>query len=109
MELPVATPSNRFLVRQRDRHWPRVLSSVLVAAAILVVALLLVGWPRLRSTSIHYQINRLGAEVRELERREHRLMLDLEHERNPARLADRARSLGLGPPAATDDGQGRPP
>ena len=101
MELPVAGPTNRFLVRQRDRHWPHVLSSVLVAASALLLALFLVGWPRLKCTSIHYDLVRLRAEVREMEQQERRLELELELERNPVRLARRARELGLTPPPVT--------
>ena len=36
IDLPVAAPSNRFLVHQRDRRWPRVLSSVLLVAAVVL-------------------------------------------------------------------------
>ena len=100
--LPVATPSNRFLQPQRDRRWPYVLSIVLVMSAVVLVALFLVGWPRLQSTSIHYDLIRLRAEVRELERRESELRLELEEERNPARLAELARDAGLSPPSPAE-------
>lgn len=98
MELGVAVPSNRYLVHQRDRRWPRVLSSVLLAAALVLGILLLVGWPRLRSTSLHYDLILLRAEVLELEQRERSLALELECERSPVTLASRARDLGLVPP-----------
>jgi len=96
--LPVASPSNRFLVPQRDRRWPHVLSIVLLMSAVVLVALFLVGWPRLQSTSIRYELIRLRAEVRELERRERELSLELELERNPGSLAERAIEAGLVPP-----------
>jgi len=97
----VSRPSNRFLVTISDRRWPRVLTTVLLAATLLLVALLLVGWPRLRSTSVHYQLTRLRAEVHELEQQERRLALELERERSPDRLAGQASRLGLEPPGAS--------
>ena len=99
---PVAGPTNRFLRPQRDRRWPHVLSAVLVMSGTVLVMLFLVGWPRLRSTSIHYELNRLRAEVRQLERQERRLRLELEQERSPSRLGESARELGLKPPQATE-------
>ena len=99
MELPISGPSNRFLTPQRDRRWPHVLSALLLVAAVVVAALGLVGWPRLRSTSIHYELIRLRAEVSQLEQRERSLRLELERQRSPERLADRARDLGMVPPA----------
>jgi hypothetical protein len=101
MALPVAGPTNRFLVPVRDRRWPRVLTTVLLAATILLLALLLVGWPRLKSTSVHYQVNRLRAEVRELEQQERALAIELAHERSPHNLAEQASQLGLAPPPAS--------
>ena len=96
--LPVASPSNRFLVPQRDRRWPHVLSVVLLISAVVLVALFLVGWPRLQSMSIRYELIRLRADVRQLERRERELRFELEVERNPTRLAEQASSAGLVPP-----------
>lgn len=75
------------------------LSVVLLMSSVILVALFLVGWPRLQRTSIHYDLIRLRAEVRQLERRERELRLELELARNPSRLADRARDAGLVPPA----------
>jgi hypothetical protein len=99
MDLPVIGPSNRFLIPQRDRRWPQVLSALIGVSTMVMVALALVGWPRLRSTSIHYELIRLRAEVAELEQRERVLRLDLERERSPERLAARARELGMVPAA----------
>ena len=99
MDLPVIGPTNRFLIPQRDRHWPQVLSALIGVAALVVLALALVGWPRLKSTSIHYELIRLRAQVAELEQQERNLRLELEHERSPERLAARARALGMVPAA----------
>lgn len=99
MDLPVIGPTNRFLIPQRDRHWPQVLSALIGVSALVVLALALVGWPRLKSTSIHYEMIRLRAQVAELEQRERILRLEFEHERSPDRLAARARELGMVPAA----------
>jgi cell division protein FtsL len=101
VELPITVPSNRFLTPQRDRRWPHVLSAVLLVAVAVLIVLFLMGWPRLRSTSIHYELIQLRAEVEELERQEHRLQIELERERSPARLGRRAAELGLSPPDPT--------
>jgi hypothetical protein len=99
LDLQGIGPSNRFLIPQRDRRWPQVLSLLLVVSGFVVLALGLVGWPRLRSTSIHYELIRLREQVSELEQRERLLILELEAERSPERLARRARDLGLVPAA----------
>ena len=99
MDLPVFGPSNRFLIPQRDSNWRQVLSALIGVSALVVLALALVGWPRLKSTSIHYELIRLRAEVAELEQRERALRLELELERSPERLAARARELGMVPAA----------
>jgi hypothetical protein len=100
MELPVTSPSNRFLVPQRDRRWPHVLSVVLFMSAVVLVTLFLVGWPRLENTSIHYDLIQLRDEVTELERRHRELSLELEVVRNPSALAEHAQSIGLAPAGA---------
>jgi cell division protein FtsL len=99
MHNPSLVPTNRFLIPQRDQRWPHVLSLLLSVSILVVLVLGLVGWPRLRSTSIHYELIRLRAEVSELEHRQRLLHLELERERSPERLADRARSIGLQEPA----------
>jgi hypothetical protein len=102
VDLPVAGPSNRFLKPQRDRRWPQVLSAVLAVSGVVLTALFLVGWPRLRSTSIHYDLLRLRSEVETLQRREHALRVELERERNPVSVGDRAARLGLRPAGPAD-------
>lgn len=102
MELPVVGPSNRFLVPQRDRRWPHVLSTFLLLALLVIGSLGLVGWPRLRITSIHYDLIRLRAEVERLASRERALRLQLEYRRSPTVLAAAAAELGLVPPEAEE-------
>lgn len=94
------TPTNKFLVREPDRRVPRVLLSVLLLSMLLLLVLSVIGWPRLRSTSIHYSLTRLRAEVQELREREHHLAVRLELARAPNRLAAQAAALGLQPPPA---------
>jgi hypothetical protein len=112
VELPIVGPSNRFLVPQRDRRWPHVLSSFLLLAVLVVGVLGLVGWPRLKITSIHYDLIRLRADVEQLAARERGLRLELEYQRSPSVLAARAGELGLvppedaGPPTGTEAGGG---
>jgi hypothetical protein len=101
MELPVVVPSNRFLLPQRDRRWPHVLSSFLLLAVVVLGTLGLVGWPRLKITSVHYNLIRLRADVVQLQLRERALRLDLELRRSPRVLAARASELGLIPPTGT--------
>jgi hypothetical protein len=102
MDIPVSTPSNRFLVPQRDRRWRQVLSVVLVVSIGVLMTLFLVGWPRVRNTSIYYDLIKLRAEVGELQRVERELNLQLEMIRSPSRLAEEARNAGLVPPAVAD-------
>ena len=97
MDLHEIGPSNRFLIPQRDQRWPQVLILLLAVSTLVVLALGLVGWPRLRSTSIHYELIRLRTQVAELEQRQRSLELELE--RSPEHLAARARSLGMVPAA----------
>lgn len=100
VELPIAGPSNRFLLPERDRRWPYALAVLLLVGVMVLVVLFLIGWPRLKSTSIHYELIGLRAQVQELERRERALRVELERERSPVRLREEGRRMGLGPPPA---------
>ena len=108
MNSSIASPTNRFLIAQRDRRWPRVLSTILVVSAVMLLVLLLVGWPRLVSTSVHYDLIRLRAEVGELGERERVLELELENVRSPVRLGEQARRLGLVPPVRQPESPSEP-
>ena len=83
------------------------IAASLMVAGVVVLALGLVGWPRLKSTAIHYELIRLRADVGELEQHERELRLELERERSPERLAIRARELGMVPAAPA--GEAAPP
>ncbi|MEE4272453.1 MAG: hypothetical protein V2I67_12310 [Thermoanaerobaculales bacterium] len=98
VELPVTGPTNEWLVAQRDRRWPHVFATFLLLAVFVVGALGLVGWPRLKITSIHYDLIRLRSELDVLTTREHALRIELEYQRSPEVLARRALELGLVPP-----------
>jgi hypothetical protein len=100
VELPIAGPSNRFLMPQRDRRWLGALAVLLAVATTVVLVLFLIGWPRLKSTSIHYELIGLRAQVQELERRERGLRLELERRRSPVRLRQEGHRIGLAPPTA---------
>lgn len=104
MELPVSGPTNEWLVAERDRRWPHVFGTFLLLAVLVVGSLGLVGWPRLKITSINYDLIRLRAEVDELKAREHALRIELEYDRSPEVLAHRAAALGLAPADTVGDG-----
>jgi hypothetical protein len=57
-----------------------------------------VGWPRLKATTVHYDLVQMRKEVESLRQLQRRLAIEVERERGPARLAERARELGLQPP-----------
>jgi len=96
----VLLPRNDHVVVAPDRRWPRVLLALLLLAGLLLGVLLLVGWPRLEALETRYRVLELERRVEALERRRRALELELERRRDPARLAERARRLGLEPPAA---------
>lgn len=98
MDVAIPRPTNRFLVRQRDRRWAHALISVLLIAVCLLLALTLIGWPRLRRTSLHYDLIQLQASVHELEYRERELILKLQGWQNPSTLARHAEKVGLTAP-----------
>lgn len=94
------SPAADRVVWQPDRQWPRVLAFALAVGVAVAGMLLVVGWPRLETIAVHYDLVRLRAEVAVLERREKALTVRLEEERNPVSLVRRATRLGLQPPRA---------
>ncbi len=98
MDVAIPRPTNRFLVRQRDRRWAQALVSILLIAVGLLLALTLIGWPRLRRISVHYDLIQLQAEVHHLEHRERELILHLQEWQDPTALSLRATALGLEQP-----------
>ncbi len=95
------SPAADRVVWQPDRQWPRVLAFALAVGVAVAGMLLVVGWPRLETIAVHYDLIRLRAEVTVLQRREKALTVRLEKERNPVSLARRATRLGLQPPRTT--------
>ncbi len=95
----VYRPTPGPVIWQGDRQWPRVLAASLAVGAVVAGLLLAVGWPRLQTIAVHYDLVRLRVEVAALERQERVLSVQLERRRNPAALGRAARALGLGPPS----------
>ena len=101
---PVVGPSNRFLVPQRDRRWPHVLSTFLLLAVLVVGAL---GLGRLAAAQDHLDPLRShpppgrGGSARVQGTGACRL--ELEYQRSPRVLALRAAELGLMPSEAAAD------
>jgi hypothetical protein len=78
-----------------------------LTALLFVAALALVGWPRLRGVSLHYELVRARAEVERLRYRERQLAVQVERLRAPGFLAAEATEIGLAPPATTIVAEGR--
>ena len=95
---PIAPPSNRFLVRRRDRSWYYAFTGALVISTAVVIVLFLVGWPRLKTTAIYYELTEIRENLDRLREQETALRIQLERQRAPTTLAARATELGLIPP-----------
>lgn len=95
---PIAPPSNRFLVRRRDRSWYYAFTGAVVISAVVMGVLFLVGWPRLKTTAIHYELTEIRERISTLHEKETALRVRLEQHRSPQTLAAKADELGLGPP-----------
>ena len=103
MEGPLYPPPNTTLVLRRDHHWPMAFALLALLALILAASFALVGWPRLESVSLRYDILRLRSDVESLQQEERALEVELDSWRSPATLSEKARTLGLAPPAAHAD------
>ena len=99
IERPIPLPTNRHIRAQPDRRWPLAFAMLALSSLLLVAALALVGWPRLRGISLHYELVRVRAEVEALRYRERQLEVEVERLRSPCSLSERAAELGLAPPA----------
>lgn len=100
---PIAPPSNRFLVRRQDRSWYYAFTAALLISAAVMTILFLVGWPRLKTTAIHYELTEIRESLGELEEAKTALKVRLEQHRAPHTLAQRAAELGLVPPYHPSD------
>ncbi len=99
IERPIPLPTNRHIRARPDRRWPLAFALLALSSLLLVAALALVGWPRLRGISLHYELVRVRAEVEALRYRERQLVVEVERLRSPCSLSERAAGLGLVPPA----------
>ena len=107
MERPIPLPTNRYITAQRDRHWPAAFALLGLLSVALALTLALIGWPRLQSISLNYDLVRLRTEVESLRYQARTLETRMEQLRAPETLAEQARPLGLAPPepsAITLDG-----
>ncbi len=95
---PIAPPSNRFLVRRRDRSWYYAFTGAVAISAVVMGVLFLVGWPRLKTTAIHYELTEIREQISSLHEEETALRVRLEQQRSPDTLARKAEELGLVPP-----------
>lgn len=100
MQSPIYPPPNDTLVLRRDHRWPTAFALLALLALLLAASFALVGWPRLESISLRYDILRLRAEVESLRQEERSLEVELDSRRSPAALSERAKTLGLEPPQA---------
>lgn len=98
IERPIPLPTNRHIRALPDRRWPMAFALLALVSLLFVAALAVVGWPRLRGISLHYELVRARAEVENLRHRERQLVVAVEKLRAPNNLADRAAELGLAPP-----------
>lgn len=101
IERPIPLPTNRHIRALPDRRWPVAFALLAMVSLLFVAALAVVGWPRLRGISLHYELVRARAEVETLRYRERQLAVAVEKLRAPKNLADRATDLGLAPPPAS--------
>ncbi len=90
---------NRYLVRERDRRRLRELAWVLLAAVPVALALIVYVWVNLELLRSGYRIHELEGRLQQAQQRLRMLELEESYQTGAARLAERGRELGLGPPA----------
>ena len=101
IERPIPLPTNRHITALRDRKWPMAFAMLGLLSLALGLTLALIGWPRLQSISIHYDLVQLRADVEYLGYQARDLEAQMEQLRAPEALVLRASTLGLAPPAAS--------
>jgi len=92
---PVLLPTNRDVRPKVDPRWPIAFASIALIFIVLTAVFALVGWPRLRSVSLHYDLVELRAEVEQLRQQERRIEAEVELLRAPQEMAPKAEALGL--------------
>lgn len=92
---PILLPTNRDVRPKVDPRWPMAFASLALISVLLAATLALVGWPRLRSVSLHYDLVTLREEVEGLRRQERLVETELETLRAPQAIAHQAEELGL--------------
>lgn len=97
---PIPVPTNRHITAQRDRKWPLAFALLGLFSLALALTLALIGWPRLQSVSIHYDLVSLRSEVETLQHQARNLEAEMQKFRAPGALAVEAGRLGLAPPVA---------
>ncbi len=101
IERPIPLPTNRHITALPDRKWPMAFAMLGLLSFALVLTLALIGWPRLESISIHYDLVRLRDDVEFLEYQVRDLEAQMEQLRAPEALGLRASLLGLAPPTSS--------
>ncbi|RLE33501.1 MAG: hypothetical protein DRJ61_07125 [Acidobacteria bacterium] len=95
---PIPLPTNRHITARRDQKWPLAFALLGLFSLTLALTLALIGWPRLQSVSLHYDLIRLRTDVEKLQHQARDLETTMERLRAPAALALEAGRLGLAPP-----------
>ncbi len=95
IQRPIPLPTNRHITAQRDRKWPLAFSLLGLLSLALGLTLGLIGWPRLQSVSLHYDLVRLRTEVESLQIQARDLEAQMERLRAPQTLGRQATALGL--------------
>ena len=103
IERPIPLPTNRHITALRDRKWPMAFALLGMVSLGLGLTLALIGWPRLQSVSLHYDLVRLRGEVERLEYQTRELEARLGQLRAPEALGRQASILGLTPPTLSVD------
>lgn len=109
IQRPIPLPTNRHITAQRDRKWPVAFALLALLSMVLVLTLGLIGWPRLQSVSLHYDLVRLRTEVENLQYQAQDLEANMERLRSPETLSQQAVVLGLTQPDSamiTSEGDG---
>ncbi len=101
IERLISLPTNRHITAQRDRKWPMAFAMLGLLSLTLGLTLALIGWPRLQSVSLHYDLVKIRADVEHLEYQARDLEARMEQLRAPEALGLQASRLGLAQPESS--------